>query len=156
MIYRGSATSSADSFRLAAASAAATLVFTARKLPALVEIIMRSRTGVSPGVRYAISTLLNYLIIGAAVVHDSARRIVVRSLTKTSILACVFLIGALIWLLRSRNFSKIRHVRWKCWAPSSRRRRWHAWKRLMIWVWCCVLRVQSRIRSGRKPACAAR
>jgi potassium efflux system protein len=40
-------------------------LFTAKKLPALIEIIMRSRTSFSPGARYAVSTLLNYLIIGA-------------------------------------------------------------------------------------------
>ena len=40
-------------------------------------------------------------IAGDAVYVLGARRTVVRSLTKTSILACVFLMGSLIWLLRS-------------------------------------------------------
>jgi potassium efflux system protein len=47
---------------------AALTLFAARRLPAVVEIILRSRTSVSPGARYATSTLLNYIIIGAGIV----------------------------------------------------------------------------------------
>ncbi len=39
-------------------------MYAARKLPALVELILRSRTDVSPGASYTTSTLLNYLILG--------------------------------------------------------------------------------------------
>jgi potassium efflux system protein len=39
-------------------------VYAAQKLPALVELVLRSRTDVSPGGRYATSTLLNYVILG--------------------------------------------------------------------------------------------
>ena len=44
---------------------------------------------------------VHHTITGPAVVADGARRVVMRSLSKTSILACVFLMGTLIWLLRS-------------------------------------------------------
>jgi potassium efflux system protein len=43
-------------------------LFAARRLPALVELTMRSRTNVSPGVRYATSTLLNYVIVGTGII----------------------------------------------------------------------------------------
>jgi potassium efflux system protein len=43
-------------------------VFAARRLPAVIEIVLRSRTGVSPGTRYATSALLNYVIVGAGIV----------------------------------------------------------------------------------------
>jgi potassium efflux system protein len=39
-------------------------LYTAQKLPALLELVLRSRTDVSAGARYTTSTLLNYLIIG--------------------------------------------------------------------------------------------
>jgi potassium efflux system protein len=39
-------------------------VYAARKLPALVELVLRSRTDISPGARYTTSTLLNYMILG--------------------------------------------------------------------------------------------
>jgi potassium efflux system protein len=42
-------------------------VYAARKLPALVELALRSRTDVSAGARYATSTLLNYVIIGTGI-----------------------------------------------------------------------------------------
>jgi potassium efflux system protein len=42
-------------------------VYASRKLPALVELILRSRTDVSPGTRYATSTLLNYVILGTGI-----------------------------------------------------------------------------------------
>jgi potassium efflux system protein len=47
---------------------AALTLFAARRLPALVEIALRSRTSTSPGARYAVSTLLNYTIIGTGIV----------------------------------------------------------------------------------------
>jgi potassium efflux system protein len=43
-------------------------VFAARRLPAVIEIVLRSRTDVSPGTRYATSSLLNYVIVGAGIV----------------------------------------------------------------------------------------
>ena len=43
-------------------------VFAARRLPAVIEIVLRSRTDVSPGTRYATSALLNYVIVGAGIV----------------------------------------------------------------------------------------
>ena len=42
--------------------------YAARKLPALVELLLRSRTTVSQGARYATSTLLNYVIVGIGIV----------------------------------------------------------------------------------------
>jgi potassium efflux system protein len=42
-------------------------VYAARKLPALVELVLRSRTDVSPGARYTTSTLLNYVILGTGI-----------------------------------------------------------------------------------------
>ena len=42
-------------------------VYAARKLPALVELVLRSRTGVSAGARYTTSTLLNYVILGTGI-----------------------------------------------------------------------------------------
>ena len=50
------------------AALACLTLFAAKKLPAVIEIILRSATSVSPGARYTVSTLLNYLIIGAGVV----------------------------------------------------------------------------------------
>jgi len=43
-------------------------VFAARRLPAVIEIVLRSRTDVSAGTRYATSALLNYVIVGAGIV----------------------------------------------------------------------------------------
>jgi potassium efflux system protein len=43
-------------------------LFAAKRLPALVEIMLRSRTSISAGARYTISTLLNYLIIGIGII----------------------------------------------------------------------------------------
>jgi len=40
----------------------------ARKLPALVELVLRSRTNMTAGGRYTISTLLSYLIIGVGII----------------------------------------------------------------------------------------
>ena len=48
-------------------------VYAARKLPALVELVMRSRTHVSAGTRYTISTLLNYIILGAGILVALSR-----------------------------------------------------------------------------------
>jgi len=42
-------------------------VYASRKLPALVELVLRSRTDVSAGTRYTTSTLLNYVILGAGI-----------------------------------------------------------------------------------------
>ena len=42
-------------------------VYAAGKLPALIELILRSRTSVSPSSRYTIIALLNYVIIGAGI-----------------------------------------------------------------------------------------
>ena len=39
-------------------------IYAARKLPALVELVLRSRTHVTAGMRYTVSTLLNYIILG--------------------------------------------------------------------------------------------
>ncbi len=43
-------------------------VFAARRLPAVIEIVLRSRSDVSAGTRYATSALLNYVIVGAGIV----------------------------------------------------------------------------------------
>ena len=43
-------------------------LFAAKKLPALVELVLRSRTGLSPSTRYTAGTLLNYVIVGAGIV----------------------------------------------------------------------------------------
>jgi potassium efflux system protein len=43
-------------------------VYAARKLPALVELVLRSRTDVSAGARYTTSTLLNYVILGTGTI----------------------------------------------------------------------------------------
>jgi potassium efflux system protein len=43
-------------------------LYAARKLPALVELLLRSRTTVSQGGRYATSTLLNYVIVGTGTI----------------------------------------------------------------------------------------
>jgi potassium efflux system protein len=40
-------------------------IYAARKLPALVELTLHSRTRVSSGSRFAVSTLLSYVIVGA-------------------------------------------------------------------------------------------
>lgn len=42
-------------------------VYAARKLPALVELVLRSRTDVSAGTCYTVSTLLNYIILGVGI-----------------------------------------------------------------------------------------
>jgi len=44
---------------------AAATIYTAGKLPALIELILRQRAGISASVGYTISTLLNYIILGA-------------------------------------------------------------------------------------------
>ncbi len=43
-------------------------VFAARRLPAVVDIVLRSRSEVSAGARYATSALLNYVIVGVGIV----------------------------------------------------------------------------------------
>jgi len=43
-------------------------LFAARRLPAVIEIVLRSRTDVSAGARYATSALLNYIIVGIGIV----------------------------------------------------------------------------------------
>jgi potassium efflux system protein len=43
-------------------------LFAARRLPAVIEIVLRSRTEVSAGARYATSALLNYIIVGIGIV----------------------------------------------------------------------------------------
>ena len=42
-------------------------VYAARKLPALVELVLRSRLDVSAGTRYTVSTLMNYIILGVGI-----------------------------------------------------------------------------------------
>jgi len=42
-------------------------IYASRKLPALVELVLRSRTDVSAGTCYTVSTLLNYLILGVGI-----------------------------------------------------------------------------------------
>lgn len=42
--------------------------YSARKLPALVELVLRSRTGFTPGARYTMRTLLSYVIVGTGIV----------------------------------------------------------------------------------------
>ncbi len=42
--------------------------FAAKRIPALVEMVLRSRTSVSSGARYTTSTLLNYSIIGLGLI----------------------------------------------------------------------------------------
>jgi potassium-dependent mechanosensitive channel len=48
-------------------------VYAARKLPALVELVLRSRTEVSSGTRYTVSTLLNYIILGVGILVALSR-----------------------------------------------------------------------------------
>jgi len=48
-------------------------VYAARKLPALVELVLRSRTDLTAGTRYTVSTLLNYVILGAGVLFVLSR-----------------------------------------------------------------------------------
>ncbi len=43
-------------------------VFAAKRLPAVIEIVLRSRSNVSAGTRYATSALLNYVIVGVGIV----------------------------------------------------------------------------------------
>jgi potassium-dependent mechanosensitive channel len=43
-------------------------LYAARKLPALIDLILRSRTSVSASARYTVSTLLNYVIVGGGIV----------------------------------------------------------------------------------------
>lgn len=47
---------------------AAFTLFAAKRLPALVEMVLRSGTGITPGARYTISTLLNYVIIAVGAI----------------------------------------------------------------------------------------
>ena len=42
--------------------------YAVRKLPALVELILRGRTSMTPSARYTTSTLLSYVIVGAGIV----------------------------------------------------------------------------------------
>ncbi|MEM9621899.1 MAG: mechanosensitive ion channel domain-containing protein [Pseudomonadota bacterium] len=44
----------------------------AKRLPALLEIVLRSRTTISTGASYTISTLFNYLIIGGGIIAAAA------------------------------------------------------------------------------------
>lgn len=46
---------------------AAFTLLAAKRLPALVELTLRSRTSVTPGARYTASTMLNYVIIGSGI-----------------------------------------------------------------------------------------
>jgi potassium efflux system protein len=48
-------------------------VYASRKLPALVELVLRSYTDVSAGTRYTASTLLNYVILGAGILIALSR-----------------------------------------------------------------------------------
>ena len=48
-------------------------VYAARKLPALVELVLRARTDVSAGARYTVSTLLNYIILGTGILVALSR-----------------------------------------------------------------------------------
>ena len=48
-------------------------VYAARKLPALVELVLRSRTDVSAGTRYTVSALLNYIILGVGILVALSR-----------------------------------------------------------------------------------
>jgi len=48
-------------------------VYAARKLPALVELVLRARTEVSSGTRYTVSTLLNYIILGVGILVALSR-----------------------------------------------------------------------------------
>ena len=43
-------------------------IYAARKLPALIDLVLRSRTSVSASVRYTVSSLLNYIILGGGFV----------------------------------------------------------------------------------------
>jgi potassium efflux system protein len=43
-------------------------LYAARKLPALIDLVLRSRTSVSASARYTVSTLLNYVIVGGGIV----------------------------------------------------------------------------------------
>ncbi len=43
-------------------------IFAARKLPSLIDLILRSRTHVSVSARYTVSTLVNYVIMGGGII----------------------------------------------------------------------------------------
>ena len=43
-------------------------LFAAKRLPALVEIVLRNRPSISPSARYTVSTLLNYAIVGTGII----------------------------------------------------------------------------------------
>ena len=43
-------------------------IYGARKLPALIDLVLRSRTSVSASARYTVSTLVNYVIVGSGIV----------------------------------------------------------------------------------------
>ncbi|MEM8562070.1 MAG: mechanosensitive ion channel domain-containing protein, partial [Pseudomonadota bacterium] len=43
-------------------------LYAARKLPALIDLVLRSRTQVSPSARYTTSSLVNYVILGGGIV----------------------------------------------------------------------------------------
>ena len=49
----------------------AATIFAAGRLPALVELLLRSRTTISAGARYTIKTLLSYTIVGAGTSHSA-------------------------------------------------------------------------------------
>lgn len=53
---------------LAVVALAALTLYAAKRIPAVVEIILRHRTTVSPGARYTTSTLLNYVIVGGGII----------------------------------------------------------------------------------------
>ena len=55
------------------ASYAPKTLYASRKLPALVELVLRSYTDVSAGTRYTTSTLLNYVILGAGILIALSR-----------------------------------------------------------------------------------
>jgi potassium efflux system protein len=43
-------------------------IYGARKLPALIDLVLRSRTSVSASARYTVSALVNYVIVGGGIV----------------------------------------------------------------------------------------
>jgi potassium efflux system protein len=47
--------------------------YAVRKLPALVELVLRSRTTITPSARYTVSTILGYVIVGAGIVTGLSR-----------------------------------------------------------------------------------
>jgi len=47
--------------------------YAVRKLPALVELVLRSRSTITPSARYTASTLLSYVIVGAGIIMALSR-----------------------------------------------------------------------------------